>query len=347
MNHRTPPERPRPRRPTAHDVARLAGLSQSAVSRAFTPGASISEEARLKVVEAAASLGYRPNMIARSLITERSGTIGLAIGYMENQFYPAVLEALSTAFGLAGYRLILFTQGPVDDSDPILDEVLRYRVDAVILASVRLTSRFAEECYKAHVPVVLLNRRTDSEVASSVTGENRVGGHAVAAFLAAGGHERFAYMAGLEDSSTSREREEGFRQGLIEANMKAPLRVVGHYDFEAARAGARTLFAAKRSPDAIFCANDHMAFAVMETLRVEFGLVVGRDVSVVGFDDVPLAAWPSFMLTTYSHPVQPMVDRVVDITLKHVEEGPGEPIREVVPGSLVVRTSARLPSAKA
>jgi DNA-binding LacI/PurR family transcriptional regulator len=313
------------------------------VSRAFTPGASISEEARMKVVQAADTLGYRPNMIARSLITERSGTIGIVIGYMENQFYPSILDALATAFGLAGYRLLLFTHGTGGDSDPILDEVLRHRLDAIILASVRLTSKFAEECSKAYVPVVLINRRTEAEVASSVTGDNKLGGRAVAAFLVAGGHQRFAYMAGLDDSSTSREREDGFNLGLQHCGVGMPRRVAGHYDFEAARAGARHLLSDKVPPDAIFCANDHMAFATIETARAEFGLVVGRDVSVVGFDDVPLASWPSFMLTTYAQPIQPMVQRVVEITLKHIEEDGGDPIRDVVPGALIVRSSARLP----
>lgn len=343
MKNRPPSERPRPQRATANDVARLAGLSQSAVSRAFTPGASISEETRRKVTEAARLLNYRPNMIARSLITRRSGTIGIAVGYMENQFYPAILEALSIAFGSAGYRLLLFTQGAGDASDPLLEEVLRHHVEAVILASVRLTSRFAEECSKADVPVVLINRRTDSEVASSVTGENRKGGAAIADFLVKGGHERFAFMAGLEDSSTSREREDGFNERLAQCGQSPPSRVVGHYDFEAARAGARRLFSGKSRPDAIFCANDHMAFAVMETARAEFGLSVGRDVSIIGFDDVGLASWPSFMLTTYAQPVQPMVERVVNITLQHIEEGSTAPIREVVPGSLIIRQSARLP----
>ena len=166
---------------------RVAGVSQSAVSRAFTPGASISEEARLKVVVAAQSLGYRPNMIARSLITERSGTIGIAVGYMENQFYPAILEALAAAFGVAGYRLLLFTQGPADDSDPIPGRGaslpggcrhLGFRAVDVEICGGMLEG--------PHVPVVLINRRTDTEVASSVTGENRIGGRTVAAFLAAG-----------------------------------------------------------------------------------------------------------------------------------------------------------------
>ena len=343
MNQRVSPPKTRQRRPTAHDVARLAGLSQSAVSRAFTPGASISEDARLKIVQAADALGYRPNMIARSLITERSGTIGIVIGYMENQFYPAILDALATAFGLAGYRLLLFTHGQGSDSDPILDEVMRHRVDAIILASVRLTSKFAEECSKAYVPVVLINRRTEAEIASSVTGDNHVGGRTIAAFLVAGGHQRFAYMAGSEDSSTSREREDGFNQGLQQSGLRPPLRVTGQYDFETARAGARQLLARKAPPDAIFCANDHMAFATIETARSEFNLAIGRDISIVGFDDVPLAAWPSFMLTTYAQPIQPMVQRVVEITLKHIDEDGGAPIRDVVAGALIVRRSARMP----
>ena len=331
------------RRPTAHDVARLAGLSQSAVSRAFTPGASISDAARVKIQQAAQTLGYRPNLIARSLITERSGTIGIVIGYMENQFYPAILDALAEAFGRTGHRLLLFTQGVRDDTDPILEEVLRYRVDAVLVASIRLTSRFAEECARANVPVVLINRRTNTEVASSITGDNREGGRRVAEFLVAGRHEFFAFMAGLEDSSTSREREEGFLLGLHQCGRPDPARVVGHYDADAARAAASALLGASTRPDAIFCANDHMAFATIETARAEFGLEVGRDISIVGFDDVPLAAWPSFLLTTYSQPIQLMVHRVVEITLGHLEPGGAGPVRATVPGELVVRRSARLP----
>lgn len=334
---------PRPRRPTAHDVARLAGVSQSAVSRAFTPGASISPEARRKVTDAAKQLGYRPNLIARSLITQRSGTIGVAMSYMENQFYPAILEALSSGFGAAGYRVLLFTPDPDGNPDPILDEVLRYRVEAVILASARVTSHFAEECSQARVPVVLLNRKTDRDIVSSVTGQNRIGGRTVAAFLVAGDHRRFAYVAGLEDSSTNREREEGFNEGLLRAGVGAPLRVVGHYDFDAAQRAARILFAGPDIPDGVFCANDHTAFAVLQTAQSEFGLVVGRDVSIIGFDDVPLAAWPAFGLTTYSQPIRLMAERVVAVTLRHLAQDDYEAVQDVVPGALIIRRSARLP----
>lgn len=331
------------RRPTAHDVAALAGVSQSAVSRAFTPGASISRRARLLVQQAAETLGYRPNLIARSLITRRSGTIGIAIGYMDNQFYPAMLDAMCAGFAAAGYRVLLFTPGPGGDPDPILDEVLRYQVEAVVLASARLTSHFAEQCSQARVPVVLFNRRTERATVSSITGRNREGAAEVARFLIDGGHQRFAYVAGLEDSSTSRDRELGFVETLRQAGLKPAARVVGHYDFALARDAARTLFSAASPPDAVFCANDHTAFAVMQTAQAEFGLRVGTDISVVGFDDVPLAAWPAFDLTTYAQPIRPMAERVVAATLAQLADPLCPPIQEQVDGSLIVRGSARLP----
>lgn len=331
------------RRPTAYDVARVAGVSQSMVSRAFTPGGSVSPEARAKVLKAARQLNYRPNLIARSLITQRSRLIGVAMAYMENQFYPTILEALSECFAAEGYRVILFTPGPNGDPDPILDEVLRFQVAAVILASTRMTSHFAEECAQARVPVVLFNRRTENEAVSSVTGQNVFGGRTIGSFLLVGGHARYAFVAGLEDSSTSREREQGFSEALGEAGIGLAQRVVGHYDSAAAREAARALFSRADRPDAVFCANDHMACAVMETARAEFGLQVGRDVSIVGFDDVGLASWPSFDLTTFSQPAWPMAQQVVAVTLERIEDPQSGPVHGIVPGELVVRGSARQP----
>jgi len=126
-------------------VARLAGVSQSAVSRAFTHGASISRATKERVVEAADKLGYRPNYVARSLATDQTRVIGLAVGYLENQFYPLLLQELSRAFGALGYRLLLFNTGPSGESDPLIEDVLRYRVDALLVASAMLSSHLAEE----------------------------------------------------------------------------------------------------------------------------------------------------------------------------------------------------------
>lgn len=225
MTHGAPSRRPA----TAHEVAKLAGVSQSAVSRVFTPGASVSPATRERVIEAATRLGYRPNLVARSLITRRSNVIGVVVPGNGNPFYQIALEALSVAFAKIGYRVLLFTTDPLAGSDPVLDDVLHYRVDALVLISTSLSSRFAEECVQIGLPVVMFNRKTDSNAASSVTGENRKGAERIAEFLVAGKHRRYAYVAGLEQSSTSRDREEGFMTCLARHNVKHVERQVGLY----------------------------------------------------------------------------------------------------------------------
>jgi DNA-binding LacI/PurR family transcriptional regulator len=339
MKRAEPPQR----HATAIDVARLAGVSQSAVSRAFTPGASISAEMRGRIQDAARSLGYRPNAIARSLITRRSRIIGVAVAYLQNHFYPEVMEALSRGLQARGYHLLLFTSDAGRDADPQLQEVLAWRVDGLILASTTLSSALAEQCHAAGIPVLLFNRTSGAAEISSVTGENRRGGRLIAEFLVAGGHKRLAFLAGIENSSTSRDREAGFAGWLAENGHPPPLREVGLYDFDSACAAARRLLARPDRPDAIFCGNDHMATAVAEVARHEFGLRIPRDLSLVGFDDTALARWPSFSLTSFSQPLQPMVDAAVALICALIEQPETPPRHEVVRGELVVRGSARLP----
>jgi DNA-binding LacI/PurR family transcriptional regulator len=336
----TPNER---RLVTAHDVARLAGVSQSAVSRTFTEGASVSEDTREKVMLAAKQLGYRPNLVARSLITGRSNLIGVTIPSLSNPFYSALLEALASLFADIGYRLMLFTTSSDRNSDPLLEEILRFRVDALVLIASSLSSHFADECQQAGLPVVLLNRKTNSKSISSVTGENKQGAKLIAAYLAAGGHQRFAYIAGLENSSTSRDRKKGFSDYLKDHGYAAPSRVVGHYTQEGATNATRELLSHKNPPDAIFCANDQMALAAINVARAEYNLDVGRQISIVGFDDSEPAHWPLLELTTYSQPVQAMANEVVTIISHALADKDAQPVQKVVKGQLIIRTSARIP----
>jgi DNA-binding LacI/PurR family transcriptional regulator len=327
---------------TAHDVARVAGVSQSAVSRAFTPGGRVAPDTRARIVAAAEQLGYRPNRLARSLITRRSNIIGVAMGYLENQFYPQALEALSRRLRGHGFQVLLFSTDPGNHADPAIAEVLQYHVDALVLASTTLSSRLAADCKAAGVPVVLLNRTTSASGVCSVTGDNAEGGRTIAAFLAAGGHRRFAFMAGLENSSTSRDREAAFTDWLRANGLPPPQRAVGSYDFAITMQATRDLLKRKSErPDAIFCANDHTAIAVLEVIRHEFGLRVPQDIAVVGFDDVGAARWPSFSLTTYSQPIDPMIDGVVDLITSLLGRDAGRARHLRIPGELVVRGSTR------
>jgi DNA-binding LacI/PurR family transcriptional regulator len=336
-------DQPIRRRATASDVARAAGTSQSAVSRTFTAGASVSPELRERIMKAALRLGYRPNAIARSLITRKSHIIAVTIAYLNNQFYPNFLEALSERMQDRGYQILLFTAQHGSTADPLFEQIMRHQVEAVILASTMLSSALASECRLAGVPVVMFNRATDDDDVSSVTGDNERGGRAIAEFLIRGGHKRLAYIAGIEESSTSRDREYGFRKAIQAAGLDEPLRAVGHYTSRGAEDATRALLGRSDPPDAIFCANDHMAIACLEVARHEFKRSVPQDLSIVGFDDVGPAKWPSYDLTTYSQPLTPMVDATVGIVDDFIRN-PDQPVRRiVVAGQLVVRGSARRP----
>ena len=330
---------------TSLDVARLAGVSQSAVSRCFTAGASVSDAMRNKVQEAARKLGYQPNAHARSLITGRSRIIGLVLSALENLYYPAVLERLAKRLQQDGYHLLIFI-GDNANSDDLVEEILQYNVDGIVLGATTLSSALAQRCADASIPVVLFNRIMASGSAgavSSVRSDNVGGGRDIARFLVAGGHQRIAYIAGREDSSTNLERERGFRDGLAELGQRIYARAIGNYDVDQARQAALDLFAnAADRPDAVFVAGDLMAIVVLDTLRHELGLAVPQDVSVVGFDNVPQAAWASYELTTFEHPVQPMVEATVELLQSYLRQAQTPPSRNlVVPGQLIIRQSAR------
>lgn len=150
---------------TSIQVAERAGVSQSAVSRVFTPGASVSKKTAEKVRKAAKELGYRPNILARAMVSGRSRIIGLVVAYLENYFYPEVVEKLSNSLQERGYHVLIFmasqTTGNIDD---VMEEILDYQVDGIILASVALSSDIATRCQQAGVPAVLFNRSQSGRV---------------------------------------------------------------------------------------------------------------------------------------------------------------------------------------
>lgn len=327
---------------TSGDVARLARVSQSAVSRAFSPGASISPSMRERVVKAAEELGYRPNAIARAMISGRSGLIAILVAYLDNQFYPVLLEQLSRALQERGYQVLLFMT-ETGDQDQVVQKMLQYQVQGIIMASATLSSTLASQCAETGVPVLLLNRYVPATPASSVTSDNIEGGRMLAHFLVDGGHSRIAFIAGQEDSSTSRDREAGFCKGLAERGLTLFARAVGGYTFAGAAEAARALFRRREKPDALFVANDHMAFSVMDVLRGELKLRIPDDVSIVGYDDVPEAGWGGYSLTSVSQSSADMVAATVDILIPQIEKREVRRRAAILPARLVVRRSARLP----
>jgi DNA-binding LacI/PurR family transcriptional regulator len=330
-------------RVTSQDVARRAGVSQSAVSRVFTPGASVSPAMAARVRRAAEELGYRPNPLARAMITGQTRIIGLVVAYLENQFYPVALERLSHALQARGYQILVFmaTNAP-DQIEAAFSGLMLYRVDGIVTASVAISSDLTVRCAAAGVPVVMFNRGQPGSGLSSVTSANVEGGRKVAEFLLAGGHRRIAHVSGWQGSSTGRDRQRGFVEGLAAAGIEPVALIDGMYDRDTAARAACDLMASLTAPDAIFVGNDHMAFGVIDALR-GLGLSIPGDVSVVGYDDVPMAAWGAYDLTTLRQPVSRMVEATVDTLLAQIEN-PDRPAQKIeIDGPLILRGSARLP----
>ena len=330
------------RRITSVDVARRAGVSQSAVSRAFTPGGSVSARTAAKVRRAAEELGYRPNATARTLITGRSRIVGLVVYTLDNPFYPDAVERLSVALQSEGYHVLLFTaSNTLGDVEPVLQRILDYQVDAIVMVSISLDSTLAERCAALNIPVLLFNRDQPGADLLAVTTDNVEGGRLAARALLVGRPRRIAHLAGFEGASTQIDREAGFRAALAEAGHEVRLREVGDYRYDGARAAARRLLLRSDPPDAVFCGDDHMAFAALDVARHEARLRVPEDVAIVGYDDVPQAAWSSFDLTTVRQPMRAMVSRSIEMLLAAIEAPGTPPAKLRLPPILVPRGSTR------
>ena len=331
-------------RVTAADVARMAGVSQPTVSRVFTPGTHVSADKVKRVRDAARELGYLPNTLARSLNTGRSYTIGIVLAYLKNPFYPEALQKLSERFSEHGYHvMVFFAANMAEEVDGVVDNLLAHQVDGIILASVSMSNQLTTRLQDLNIPFVLFNRAQEDASLPAVTSTNIEGGRLAGRFLAAGGHKRIAHIAGWKRSLNGRDRQQGFIEGLAEYGMEPFSIVDSHYRRRMAIDATRQLFEGPDVPDAIFVGNDHMAFAVLETLRCDLGLRVPDDVSVVGYDNVPMAAWKTYDLTTLHQPVDEMVDATVSMLIGLIDRTELQAGRRELDSPLVVRGSARIP----
>jgi DNA-binding LacI/PurR family transcriptional regulator len=322
------------------DVARLAGVSRSAVSRAFTEGAYIAPDTRRKVLEAAATLGYSPNAIARSLITQRTSIVGVVTTGLRNPFYASLLQETNELLQERGYASLLVVAGR-DNLDTLVPMLLSYQVDGFILTSALLSSTMAARCNASGKPVVLVDRYIESDTLTSISSDNAAGAAAVADLLVDAHHERIAFLAGMPDTSSSRDRERGFRERLAERGHPLFVAERGDYDYAMAAAAVRRLLAATPRPDAIFCANDVMAVAALDVARGEFRLDIPADLSIVGFDDSPLAASSAYRLTTIAQDVRRMALQATKALFDRLARPDLPAEQQKIASHLIIRESAR------
>lgn len=324
---------------TSYDVARMAGVSQSAVSRCFRPGSSVAPQTRAKIIAAADALGYRPNAIAQGLITRRSNIVAVIISSLTNLYYPEVLAELTQRLSDRGARVMLFALQAESEIESVLDLVWRYQVDGAIVAA-RLSAAQLLAFAARNTPLVLYNRQSTTAPAASVICDFSVGEQLVDG-LVASGCRAFGLIGGPADSAVGEARVEGARARLLQAGIVPSAIDRGDFSYEGGHAAAHRLLAAHRL-DAIIAANDVMALGAMDAARLDLGLQIPEQLSIVGFDGVAPAKWRSYRLTTVRQPVGRMTAAAVAMLFERIDNADIGPERRVFPGELIRGGTASL-----
>ena len=330
----------RRRQATSYDVARLAGVSQSAVSRAFSTDRSISDDTRQKVEIAAKSLGYRPNLIARGLITSRSNMIGLILPAASNHYYPEATTELVSEVSKRGSRLLLLTVESQSEVGPALEQLNSYQIDGLI-ANAMMDKGQLREFEDRNIPVIFYNRPPPSRNGSAVIVDHAESLGRLVDRLWAAGNRSFGLITGPEDSAVANERRRGAIEQLSRLGCTDIFVAAGDYRYESGVSAFTELWAGPH-PDAVLCANDAMALGAMDSARIKHHLKIPTDVSIVGFDGFGAGRWLSYQLTTLRQPIHAMAAAAVEMLFQRIENPDLGPERRLFSAEIVCGHSARL-----
>ncbi len=311
---------------TIWDVAREAGVSIASVSNALTGKNKVSDETRRKIDEAAARLGYSPDPAASSLKTNHSHVIGLIVPSIDSAFFPAVIRGLSRVLGENGYIINFYSTGFNEAvEEKYIRTLLAGRADGIILDSVSEKEDFLRSLTglthgKKKVPVIALERDLTPFGLTSVWADNRLGGRLAAEHLAAKGVKRPAHIYGLRAAPWSRDRYEGFREGLAEAGVPFDENRVGDGGFtlEGGYAAAEELLRDGRRFDGLFAANDLSAIGAMKAME-RHGLRIPEDAALIGFDDIDASALTTPSVTTIHVPKTELGKQAGEAVMRAVE----------------------------
>ncbi|MCL4744316.1 MAG: LacI family DNA-binding transcriptional regulator [Burkholderiaceae bacterium] len=325
---------------TSHEVARLAGVSQATVSRVLRDDARVRPATREKVLRVLAETKYEPNAAARAIRGRSTGSIGVVVARLSYQLYPAMLEAIGAQLAQLERRMIVWDAGQGDD-EPAVRALRQGIVDGVILTAATSESRFLREVNSPEAPVVLINRTVDTSPADQVSSDNSFGGERVSEYLVRCGRRRIALIGGVPRASTIRDRESGFRAGLARAGIALLPQYYRHsetFSHASGREAAIRLLELGSPPDSVFCVNDVLAAGAIDGAR-HLGLKVPDDVWIVGYDDIEMASWDAYDLTTVRQPMDEMIACGIELLLGRIAEPGRAAERRCFPNDLVIRGS--------
>lgn len=322
---------------TLTDVAKRAGVSKSAVSRTFTPGASVSAKTRAKVEAAATALGYRPNVLASSLTTGRTKLIGLVSNNFTNPYFLEIFDLLTRNLQSLGLRPLLVNLHDEDDPAGALGMLRQYSVDGAIIASSTLPPSFASAFVEAGLPVIHAFGWSSSSPLTDFVGINNVeSGRLAAQTLAARGYGKVGFLGGPEGASTSQDRLAGLRSF-------GPLTTVAFadaYSFAAGRAAMATLIEQGNLCEAYFCGDDVIALGAISAAR-DAGLAIPDDVGFLGLNDMDVAGWPGMDLTTLRQPMAEIIEGSVRLITQRIADPERAAEQVLLPCTLIERGSLR------
>lgn len=321
---------------TAKEVAARAGVSVSAVSRAYRSDAPIAEHKRKAIFAAATELGFVSN-VDKVIAKSAKNTIAMVVSELHNPFYPVAIDELTRHLTELGLKAIIHVVPNGDDLDTVMRQVLDFRTEGVIFASSPLKSKLARKCREHGVPAVLLNRvQTDSNM-MAVCCDNYGGAQHIAKRFIKEGRQRIAFIGGRQNTSTHLERMSGFCDYLEQVGNPVMHKFDGGFDYQQAYKAAQDLLSLRPLPDAVFCANDIMAIALLDAVRVT-SVSVPEDMAVIGFDDIPMAAWEAYQLTTMRQPLRRMLKQAVEMIL-HADPANQTGDIRIIPADLRERRS--------
>lgn len=320
------------------DVARAAGVSRALVSLVMREAPNVSDARRSAVLEAAATLGYRPNILARNLARRHTMTIGVMINDFHNPFFAEAVDGIQEGADDGGYQLLLATGRKSRAGEAgAIETFLRLRVDGLILAgattpTAQITAA-AESC-----PTVLLSRTVRSRDLDTVNNDEQLGTLLAVEHLAALGHTRIAHIDGGKGAGAA-QRRAGYQRAMKATGLEGFTRIVkGDFTEESGVDGAEQLLTAGAPPTAIFAANDLMAAGALDRAE-DLGLRVPRDLSIMGYDNTAIAAMHHMSLSTINQPREEMGRIAVNLLLERITDQRTTAVRHIVTPTLVDRST--------
>ena len=331
---------------TLEDIARKCGVSRSTVSRVLNNHPNVSEEVRKHVKEVIRQTGYQPHPAARALVSNRSWTCGLILPrsidtFFTDPYYPCLIQGIAQACSKQNYTFSLFLMEDEEDEERMFSQVSRRGfMDGILFQSYQCGDTLIGKLLNSGVPLVMLGRHLQSKNISYVDINNIQSVETAIQYLIDTGHKRIGTITGPQNTAVGVDRKSGYLQALLKNNIAIDqsLIVEGTFTDQSGYNSMKQLLPAK--PDAVFAASDHMALGAMRAIR-ENGLEIPDDISIIGFDDFPLASPSQPALTTIRQPIVQFCSEALKMLIDLVEDGL-EPSRKVLlEAEFVIRDSTK------